>query len=54
MYIAALSMVINKSKVRTATSMAVMKIYMNAGKENVTQITKMIKNVAVDLNFQEI
>lgn len=49
MHIAALSMVMNQSKVQTAASMAVMKIYMNA-----TQITKMMKNVEVDLNFEEI
>ncbi|MFT8344007.1 MAG: YjfB family protein [Clostridium beijerinckii] len=48
MDIAALSMVLSQSKAQTAASTAVMKKAMDTGKENATQMTEMIKNVAVD------
>lgn len=51
MDIAALSMVISQSKTQTAAGMAVMKKAMDTGKENATQMTEMIKNIAVDPNL---
>jgi hypothetical protein len=51
MDIAALSMVMSQSKAQTAASIAVMKKAMDTGKENATQMTEMIKNVAVDPNL---
>lgn len=48
MDIAALSMVLSQSKVQTEASIAVMKKAMDTGRENATQMTEMIKNVAVD------
>lgn len=51
MDIAALSMVMSQSQAQTAASMAVMKIAMDTGKDNATQITEMMGNVAVDVNL---
>lgn len=50
MDIGALSMVISKSRVQESAGIAVMKMAMDTGKENATQITEMIGNVAVDTN----
>lgn len=51
MDIAAFSMVMSQSKAQTAAGIAVMKIAMNAGKDNATQMTEMMKNSAVDPNL---
>ncbi len=51
MDIAALSMVMSQSKAQTAAGMAVMKMAMDTGKENATQMTQMMTNVAVDPNL---
>lgn len=48
MDIAALSMVMSQARVQQDAGIAVMKIAMDTGKENDTQMTDMIKNVAVD------
>lgn len=50
MDIAALSMVMSQSKAHTAASIAVMKIAMNTGKENASQMTEMLQTTAVDPN----
>lgn len=51
MDIAALSMVMNQSRVQEAAGIAVMKMAMNTGKETAAQMTEMLKNVAVDPNL---
>jgi hypothetical protein len=51
MDIAALSMVMSESKTQTAAGIALMKKAMDTGKENSTQMTEMMKNVAVDPNI---
>jgi hypothetical protein len=51
MDIAALSMVMSQSKAQSAAGIAVMKMAMDTGKENATQMTEMIKNSAVDPNL---
>ncbi|MBU3170197.1 YjfB family protein [Clostridium estertheticum] len=48
MDIGALSMVMSQSKVQESAGIAVMKMAMDTGKENATQITEMMKNVAID------
>jgi hypothetical protein len=53
MDIAALSMVMSQSKAQTVASIAVMKKAMDTGKENATQMTEMIKNIAVDPNLDK-
>ncbi|MBW9170642.1 YjfB family protein [Clostridium estertheticum] len=50
MDIAALSMVMSQSRVQQDAGIAVMKMAMDTGKENATQMTDMMKNVAVDTN----
>ena len=50
MDIGALSMIMSQSKVQQSAGIAVMKMAMDTGKENATQMTEMIKNVAVDTN----
>lgn len=50
MDIEALSMVMSQSKVQESAGIAVMKIAMDTGKETATQITEMMKNIAVDPN----
>ena len=50
MDIATLSMVISQSRVQESAGIAVMKMVMNTGKETDTQMTEMMKNVAVDTN----
>lgn len=51
MDIAALSMVASQSRVKESAGIAVMKMAMNTGKEDATQMTEMIQNVAVDPNL---
>lgn len=48
MDIGALSMIMSKSRVQQSVGIEVMKRAMNTGKENATQITEMMKNVAID------
>ncbi len=50
MDIAALSMVMSQARVQQEAGIAVMKIAMDTGKENATQMTDMMKNIAVDPN----
>ncbi len=50
MDIGALSMIMSQSRVQQSVGIEVMKMAMNTGKENATQITEMMKNVAVDTN----
>ncbi|MBX4269210.1 YjfB family protein [Clostridium estertheticum] len=50
MDIAALSMVMSQSRVQQDAGIAVMKMAMDTGKENATQMTDMMKNVAIDTN----
>lgn len=51
MDIAALSMIMSQSRVQESAGIAVMKMVMDTGKENATQMTEMIKNSAVDSNL---
>ena len=51
MDIAALSMVIGQSRVQQSVGIEVMKMSMDTGRENSTQMTEMIKNCAVDTNI---
>ncbi|MGH4125761.1 MAG: YjfB family protein [Clostridium sp.] len=48
MDIGSLSMVMSQARVQQDAGIAVMKIAMDTGKENMTQMTDMMKNVAVD------
>ncbi|WP_271811997.1 YjfB family protein [Clostridium beijerinckii] len=48
MGIAQLSMSMTQSRVVESAGIAVMKIAMDAGKENASQMTEMMKNAAVD------
>ncbi len=50
MDIGALSMIMSQSRVQQSAGIAVMKMAMDTGKENATQMTEMMKNVAVDTN----
>lgn len=50
MDIAALSMVMSQARVQQDVGISVMKMAMDTGKENATQMTDMMKNVAVDTN----
>jgi len=49
--IAQLSMVMSQARVQESAGIVVMKIAMNTGKENSTQITDMMKSVAIDRNL---
>jgi hypothetical protein len=49
--IAALSIVMNQSKVQQEAGMAVMKMAMNGEKETASQITEMMSNMSVDPNL---
>ncbi|MCB2310023.1 YjfB family protein [Clostridium tagluense] len=51
MDIGALSMVMSQSRVQESAGIAVMKMAMDTGKENATQMTEMIKNVAIDTSI---
>ena len=46
----ALSMIMSQSRAQQSDGMGVMKMTMNIGKENAIQITKLMKNIAVDTN----
>ncbi len=48
MDIGALSMVMSKSRVQQSAGAAVMKMAMDTGKQTATQMTEVMKNVAVD------
>ena len=50
MDIGALSMVMSQARVQQSIGIEVMKVAMNTGKENATQMTEMMKNIAVDTN----
>ncbi|MBK5240390.1 YjfB family protein [Clostridium sp.] len=53
MDIGALSMIMSQSRVQQSVGIEVMKMAMNTGKENATQMTDMIdmiENVAIDSN----
>lgn len=51
MDIPALSMIMSQSRVQESAGIAVMKMAMDTGKENATQMAEMIKNSAVDPNL---
>lgn len=51
MDIAALSMVMSQTRVQESAGIAVMKMAMDTGKENATQITDMMKDATVDPNL---
>mgnify|MGYP000925120676 CR=1 FL=1 len=51
MDMAVLSMVMSQSRVQQSAGIVVMKIAMNAGKENAARMTGMLKNIAVDSNL---
>ena len=51
MDIAALSMIMSQSRVQESAGIALMKMAMDTGKENATQMTEMIKNFAADPNL---
>lgn len=44
-------MILSQSRVKQSTGIAVMKLAMNAGKENATQMAEMIKSSEVDPNL---
>ena len=50
MDIGALSMIMSQSRVQQSVGIEVMKMAMNTGKENATQMTEMMRNAAVDTN----
>ncbi len=50
MDIGTLSMLMNQSRVQESTGIEVMKMAMDTWKETATQMTEMMKNVAVDRN----
>ena len=50
MDIGALSMIMSQSRVQQSAGIAVMKMAMDTGKENTTQMTEMMKSIAVDTN----
>jgi hypothetical protein len=51
MDIAELSIIMSQSKAQTAVGISLAKMAMDTNKDNATQITEMIKNVAVDPNL---
>lgn len=51
MDIGALSMVMSQSRVQELAGISVMKMAMETGKETATQMTEMMKSVAVDPNL---
>jgi hypothetical protein len=51
MDIGALSIAMSQSRVQESAGIAVMKMAMDTGKENATQMTDMIKNVSLDPNL---
>lgn len=51
MDIGALSMAMSQTKVQQETSLAVMKLAMNIGKETAKQMTEILKDFSVDPNL---
>lgn len=51
MNIAALSTIMNQSIAQQSVGIAVMKMAVNVGEDNATQMTKMMVNIAVDNNL---
>jgi len=51
MDVAALSMIMSQAKVKESVGIAVMKMAMDTGKENTTQMTDMMQNAAIDPNI---
>lgn len=51
MDIAALSMAMSQSRVQEAASISVIKMAMDTGKETATQMTEMMKSLAVEPNL---
>ena len=51
MDIAAMSIGMHQASLQSVVSISVMKMAMDTGKETATQMTEMIKNVAVDSNL---
>ena len=51
MDIAELSMVMTQSRVQQSAGISLMKMAMNAGNENATQMTEIMNNSAVDPNL---
>lgn len=51
MDIAELSIIMNQSKAQTAVGISLAKMAMDTNKDNATQMTEMIKNIAVDPNL---
>jgi len=54
MDIAALSMAMSQSRVQESAGIAVMKMAMDTGKDNTTQTTEMMNNIAVDPNIGQL
>jgi len=50
MDIAALSIIMSQSRVQESAGISVMKMAMDTGKESASQMTEMMKNMAVDPN----
>lgn len=53
MYMAVLSMIMSQSKAQIAAGIAAMKIVVNAGEKNVTEMTGIMKNYTVDSNLSD-
>lgn len=51
MDIAELSIIMNQSRAQTAVGISLAKMAMDTNKDNATQMTEMIKNIAVDPNL---
>jgi hypothetical protein len=51
MDIAALSVAMSQAQAQTAASMSVMKLALNTGVENATQMTDMMKNMSLEPNL---
>lgn len=51
MDIAVLSMIMSQSRAQQSAGIAVMRMAMDAGKDNAKQMTEMIGNIAVDDNL---
>lgn len=51
MDIAVLSTIMSESRAQQSAGIAVMRMAMNAGKDNATQMTEMMSNIAVDDNL---
>jgi hypothetical protein len=51
MDIGAISIIMSQSMAQTAASMSVMKLALNTGVENATQMTDMMKNMSLEPNL---